>query len=250
MARNQRERLKATPVWARDIMARNMKRRGFVKALAALPAAPALLSQAQSPVTQTPPGQTPPPQTPVVQPPAGGRGAGGGRFGAAPLPTFEETSAELVADAEPRFFTPAQYSALRKLSALFMPPLNGSPGALECGAPEFLDFLIGESPQDRRKLYRDGLDTLNANAKKRFNKAFADLSDAEADAVIRPLLAPVAWVYDSPKDPSVHFVAEAQRDIRTATQNSREWANAGASSGRRRGGGGSYIKPIDPIDRS
>ena len=131
-----------------------------------------------------------------------------------------------------------------------MPPLSGSPGALECGAPEFLDFLIGASLPDRQKLYRDGLDTLNANAKKSFKKAFADLSDADADAVIRPLLAPVPWLYDPPKDPAVQFVVEAHRDIRTATQNSREWAAAGAASGRRRGGGGSYLNPIDPIYRS
>jgi hypothetical protein len=223
-----------------------MKRRGFFKTLAVLPVAPALMSQSQSPAAQAP-------QTPAAQPPpAGGRGAGGGRFGGANIPTFDETSPELVADAEPRFFAPAQYSALRRLSALLMPPLNGSPGALECGAPEFLDFLIGASLPDRQKLYRDGLDTLNANAKKSFKKAFADLSDADADAVIRPLLAPVPWVYDAPKDPAVQFVAEAHRDIRTATQNSREWANAGAASGRRRGGGGggSYLNPIDPIYRS
>jgi hypothetical protein len=222
-----------------------MKRRRFFKTLAALPAAQALLAQAQSPAAQTP-------QTPAAQPPgAAGRGGGGGRFGAANLPTFEETSPELVAEAEPRFFTPAQFAALRRLSALLMPPFNGNPGALECGAPEFLDFLIGASLPDRQKLYRGGLDTLNAKAKKSFNKSFADLSDADADAVIRPLLAPVAWVQDAPKDPAVQFVVEAHRDIRTATQNSREWADAAAASGRRRGGGGgSYLNPIDPIYRS
>lgn len=168
------------------------------------------------------------------------------------FPRSRKLCPELVADAEPRFFPPAQYSALRKLSALLMPPSSGSPGALECGAPEFLDFLIGASLPDRQQLYRNGLDTLNANAKKRFNKAFAEIGDADADAVIRPWLAPVAWVYDAPKDPAVQFVTEAHRDIRTATQNSRQWANAGAASGRRRGGGGggSYLNPIDPIYRS
>jgi hypothetical protein len=221
-----------------------MKRRRFFKALAALPAAPALMAQAQAPA------QTP--QTPAPQPPAGGRGGGGGRFGAANTPTFDETPPELVAEPEPRFFTPAQYSALRKLSALFMPPLNGSPGALECAVPEFLDFLVGASLPDRQQLYRSGLDTLNASAKKSFKKAFGDLSDADADAIVRPLLAPIPWAHDAPKDPAVHFVAEAHRDIRTATQNSRPWATAGAASGRRRGGGGggSYLNPIDPIYRS
>ena len=131
----------------------NMKRRRFFKTIAALPAAPALIAQAA------------PPQAPA------GRGASN-------IPTFQETSHELVADAEPKFFTPPQFAALRRLSALFMPPLDGNPGALECQAPEFLDFLIGASPPDRQKLYRDGLDTLNANAKKKFKKAFADLNDA------------------------------------------------------------------------
>src|SRR5580700_2213093 len=154
-----------------------MKRRRFFTTLAALPAAPALLSQTQSPT----------PQTPAVQLPAGGRG---GRAGGSNIPTFDEASPELVADAAPRFFTAAQYAALRKLSALLMPAFDGSPGALECGAPEFLDFLIGASLPDRQKLYRTGLDTLNAKAEKSLNKAFAYLSDAEADSIIRPLLAP------------------------------------------------------------
>ncbi len=205
--------------------------------MAALPAAPALISQTQ----------TAAPQTPAPATPAGGRGAGGGRLGGSNIPAFEETSPELVAQPEPRFFTPAQFSALQRLSALLMPPLNENPGAVECAAPEFLDFLIGASLPDRQKLYRDGLDTLNANARKKFKKSFADLDDADADAVVRPLLAPLPWAYDFPKDPAVHFLAEARRDIRTATQNSREWATAGAASGRRRfGGGGTYLNPIDP----
>jgi Gluconate 2-dehydrogenase subunit 3 len=206
-----------------------MKRRRFFKTIAALPAAPALIAQ------------TAPPQAP----------AAGRSGGASNIPTFQETSPELVADAQPAFFAPPQYAALRRLSVLFMPPLDGNPGALECQAPEFLDFLIGASLPERQKLYRDGLDTLNANAKKKFKKAFAELDDADADAIIRPLLTPVAWAYDAPKDPAVHFIAEARRDIRTATQNSREWAAAGMASGRRRfGGGGTYVLPIDPTYRS
>ena len=68
--------------------------------------------------------------------------------------------------------------------------------------------------------------------------------------MIRPLLAPVPWAYDLPKDPVKHFLSAAHRDIRMATQNSREWAAAAnASSGRRGGGGGggSYLNPIDPM---
>ena len=218
-----------------------MKRRGFVKTLLALPAAPALAAQQQPPAN---------PPTPAAQPPAGGRGGGGGgRFGQANIPKFDLTRTEAVGEPTQRFFTAPQFAALRKLSDVLMPPLRGFPGALVCGAPEFLDFLIGASPADRQTLYRKGLDTLNARARRQFNKSFADLDAPQADAVIRPLLAPVPWAYDMPNDPAMHFLAEAHRDIRTATQNSREYAAAGASSGRRGGfgGGGSYLNPIDPI---
>ncbi len=226
------------------MMTENMKRRRFFKTVAALPAAQALIAQ-------TPVPQPPAAQNPVTPAPAAGRGGRGGRAGGANIPLFEETTQELVAVAEPSFFTPTQYSALHRLCALLQPPLGGSPGAIECEAPEFLDFLVGASLPDRQKLYRDGLDTLNANAKKKFKKSFSELNDADADAVVRPLLTPIAWAYDLPKDPSLHFIAEARRDIRTATQNSRTWATGGASSGRPRfGGGGNYINPIDPIYKS
>jgi hypothetical protein len=217
-----------------------MRRRRFFKALAVLPAAPALMPQ------------QPAPQTPAVTPPGGGRGGGsGGRFGAGNIPKFEQTAPDMVGAVTQRFFTPPQWTALRKLSEVLMPAMRGNPGAIECGAPEFLDFLIGASPADRQHLYRNGLDMLNARAKKQFNKSFSELDTAQADSVIRPLLVPVPWVHDAPRDPNAHFLAEAHRDIRTATQNSREWAEAGAASGRRGGGfgggGGSYINPIDPI---
>ncbi len=209
-----------------------MKRRGFVKTLIAVPAVPAVAA-AQAPAQARP--QAPAQTT--------------GRFGQGNIPKFELTSTEVVGEPTIRFFTPSQFAALHKLSDVLMPPMRGMPGALECGAPEFLDFLIGVSPADRQTLYRNGLDTLNTRAKKQFSKSFAELDATQADAVIRPLLAPVPWAYDLPKEPAMHFMAEAHRDIRTATQNSREWASAGASSGRRNGfgGAGSYLNPIDPV---
>ena len=68
-----------------------------------------------------------------------------------------------------------------------MPPINGAPGALDAGAPEFLDFLISESPQDRQQLYKVGLDQLNAQAKKRFNKTFAEMDATQTATLLAPL---------------------------------------------------------------
>jgi hypothetical protein len=197
-----------------------MRRRRFFQAIAAAPAAPVLLAQQQP----------------------------GARSESA-APAGEDTRLEgTVADAAavtvPRFFTPAQLAALRRLADRIMPPLNGNPGALEAGAPEFLDFLIGQSPSDRQQIYRTGLDALNSQAKKRFQKAFADTDAAQADALLAPLREP--WSPEPPSDPLARFLAEAKRDIRTATVNSREYSAAGqAAGGRRFGGGGLYWYPLD-----
>lgn len=143
----------------------------------------------------------------------------------------------------PRFFSAAQLAALKKLSNIILPPLNSMPGALDAGAPEFLDFLIGKSTAERRQIYTAGLNTLNAQATKRFGKAFADVTDAQAAELLAPLKQP--WTYEPPADPFARFLREAKQDIRNATINSREYVTAGSSGGRRGGGVGQYWYPID-----
>ena len=182
-----------------------MKRRRFLQAIAAapalaLPAAPAVLPQ-QSPTPVNPP----------------------------PRPVDEEPKLEFkVPDAAakmvPHFFNAQQFAALRKLSDILMPAINGAPGALDTSAPEFLDFLIGASPTDRQQLYRTGLDTLNAQATQRFNQPFAEVGAAQASALLAPLREP--WTFEPPAEPLARFLREVQQDVRTATMNSREWNSA------------------------
>lgn len=164
------------------------------------------------------------------------------------MPRIPVVDADEAGVTVARYFTAAQFSALRKLSGLLMPPMKGNIGALDCDAPEFIDFLISSSPADRQILYKGGLDGLNAAARRQFGKLFADLDNVQADAVLKPLVVPVAWAYDPPKDPMKHFVYQAHQDIRTATRNSIEASKAQAGSGRRGGGGaGLYWHPIDPV---
>ena len=149
------------------------------------------------------------------------------------------------AAAEPvlHFFTAQQFAALRKLSDILNPPINGTPGALEAKAPEFLDFLLSQSAVDRQQLYRNGLDGLNAQAKKRFNKLFADVEAGQADTLLGPLRDP--WTYDAPSDPVAAMLRAAKDDVRRATTNSREWNLASVAGRTRGGGGGLYWLPID-----
>ena len=213
-----------------------MKRRNFVRTLLVAPAAPAALAQ-----------QAAPPAPAPAAPPARSY------FGPREVPNLALTPADLAADSPRTFFNPEQFAALEKLAALFVPPLKGKPGALDAHAPEFLDFLLRVSPSDRQQLYCNGLDGLNARARQQFHRAFSELDSRQADAVVRPLLAPRAWDRDYPADPMKHFIAAVHDDLREATTNSREWAAAAESSGRRTRGfnrsSGFYWKPIDPVVR-
>ena len=206
-----------------------MKRRRFLKAMVAAPAAPALFVQQplapSNPVSGTP--------APTTAAPAA----------VAELPRLESTVADAAAQMVPGFFTAQQFAALQKLSDLLMPALKGVPGALDTHAPEFLDFLIGSSLPDRQQLYRIGLDALNAQARKRFDRPFAELEATQSEVLLAPLRQP--WTYEPPADPLARFLRAAKQDVRTATINSREWNASTASTGRRGGGAGQYWYPIE-----
>lgn len=193
-----------------------MKRRRFIQTVAA---APAIAIPAAAPAAQ-----------PAAQRPQ------------AEAPKFELSSLDAVGETTTRFFSAVQLASLRKLSDILMPAMNGMPGAVEAGAPEFLDFLIGASAADRKQLYKNGLDTLNTQAQKKFSKAFADLNETQANELLAPLRKP--WTYNPPTDPFERFLREVKADVRTATINSREYSTAG-SAGRRGGGMGQYWYPID-----
>jgi len=220
-----------------------MKRRRFFRQIAAATAAPALIAQqSPAPNNNPAPGSAAPPPTDATQPPAPDNRT---PSAAAETPKLEAATADEAGDMSPRFFNALQFSALRRLSDILMPAMKSAPGALDAQAAEFLDFLVSESPKERQTLYRTGLDQLNAQAKKRFSKPFAELDLAQASDLLSPLREP--WTYEGPSDPLAKFLWAAKQDVRTATMNSREYASAaGAASGRRGfGGAGLYWHSLD-----
>jgi hypothetical protein len=203
-----------------------MKRRRFVQSLVAAPTASALLAQ----TSRTPAN---PPGAPLQQPAAV----------AQDLPKIDVSVPDIAADPAPRFFNEAQFAALRHLCEILMPAGDGRPGAIEARAPEFLDFLIGESLAERQQLYRDGLDALNSEANRRYGKPFATISAADSDAILAPLRQP--WQYNPPSDPLAHFLVQTKADIRTATVNSHEYVSVAGAGSRRFGGVGLYWHSLD-----
>jgi hypothetical protein len=153
--------------------------------------------------------------------------------------------ADAVAQADAHFFNQQQTTTLRRLCEVLMPPLKGFPGALDAGVPEFLDFLIGASPRQQQQMYLSGLDRLDAEARSKFTVTFAKVTNAQADALIRPWLR--AWLSDHPPtEPHARFINLAHRDIRMATANSQAWSEAMRAADGEASGLDLYWYPVDP----
>jgi hypothetical protein len=227
----------------------DMRRREFVKAMLAASVSARTMMGQNTPASVTP--SAPPPIPPQAAPlPAPGplpwmRGL----LDAKPLP-MTPLVPDAVAHTKTYFFTRQQLATLRQLCEVLMPPLKSAPGAIDAGAPEFLDFLISVSPADRQKLYVDGLDRLDAEARRQFGIPFAGVNPQQADALIRPWLR--TWMTDHPpNDPYERFMNLAHSDIRTATINSQPWSDALPANDERRLEEGLYWYPVDPdLDRS
>ena len=179
-----------------------MQRRRFVQAIPFLYSSPALLAQA--------------------------------------IAKLDGAATDAVGHPLPHFFSAPQFAALRRLSDLILPTIGETPGALDAGAPEFLDFLIGQSPLPARVVYLAGLDALNAHATTYYTKPFAALDAAESDTLLAPLRDP--WTWKEPTEPVALFLRHAKSDILTATMNSREWI-AATQRNRLSAGNGTYWLP-------
>jgi hypothetical protein len=152
---------------------------------------------------------------------------------------------DAVAQTDAHFFNPQQRLTLRRFCEVLMPPLKGYPGALDAGAPEFLDFLIGVSTRQQQQMYQSGLDHLEAEATRRFAVPFSKVTDAQADALIRPWLR--AWMSDHPpSEPHARFINLAHLDIRRATVNSQAWSEAASAAGKTDTGLDLYWYPVNP----
>jgi hypothetical protein len=217
-----------------------MQRRDFVKAIMAASTAAtakaALGQQTAPPVAQKLPPAAPKAPGPVPW--------SHGLMEVKPLP-MTPLVADAVAETESHFFTAGQMATLRRLGEIFVPPLKGHPGASEAAAPEFLDFLIGASPQDRQHMYVTGLDRLEAESKQTFGASFANVSAAQADQLIRPHLR--AWMNEHPPaEEYALFINIVHHDLRTATVNSQAWADAAVARGQQVPDIDLYWYPVDP----
>lgn len=194
-----------------------MKRRRILQTLAALPAASLL--KAQGPVV-------PPKPSPAA---------------VEEIPVIESTIPDFAGTMITKFFSTTQFACFKRLNDVIYPASNGVPGALAAGAPEFLDFLLFESPEGRQNLYREGVDELEHRSQRDFTKPFASVNNEQADKLLAPLHEP--WTAEP--DPFTSFLRTAKQDIADATQNSYDWIRVMSKRVRSAGGLGMYWFPIE-----
>jgi hypothetical protein len=207
-----------------------MKRRTLLRAVAVLPTVAAAQSLPQQETTVTRDKGLP--SGPALIPP-----------GINETPTIPVTTADETSASPTRTFNQPQFAALVRLGEIIAPAWDNKPGATEAAAAEFLDFLVGCSPEARVELYKNGLDELNRRAGQQFGKAFAAIAPAQADSLLAPLRE--RWSYGrAAKNDFDAFLLAAKDDLLRATANSRPYIDAVSQERRPRNASNFFWYPI------
>jgi hypothetical protein len=85
----------------------------------------------------------------------------------------------------PRFFTPDEYESIEILSDAILPS-DGTPGARDAGASEFIDFMAASDPAVQYR-FRYGLSWLDAHARASGARDFRAMSADARMALLTPL---------------------------------------------------------------
>ena len=98
----------------------------------------------------------------------------------------------------PKFFSPTQYKTLQALCQTIFPADGDSAGAVEAGAPEFIDLLSSENPEYQLKL-GGGLMWLDSTCTDRYGKAYLDCTPDQQ----KEMLDQIAYRKSATKDSSL-----------------------------------------------
>src|SRR5438874_7333085 len=83
----------------------------------------------------------------------------------------------------PKFFRAHDYKTLQTLCETIFPADADSGGAIEAGAPEFIDLLTSENEEYKAKL-ADGLKWLDSTCSTRFGKAYLDCAPQQQKEIL------------------------------------------------------------------
>jgi gluconate 2-dehydrogenase gamma chain len=94
-------------------------------------------------------------------------------------------------------FSPAERKTLEAFAARLVPSDELGPGAVECGALNYIDQALGSALAEEKASFLQGLATLDAYSRKTNSAAFAELSDEKKDAVLTAMDTGAAEGFDN-----------------------------------------------------
>jgi len=106
----------------------------------------------------------------------------------------------------PKFFPAHQYATLRNLCQTIIPPDDHSGGAIEAGAPEFIDLLTSENT-DYQLTLGGGLMWLDSTCADRYGKAYLDCAPAQQKEILDLIAYSANGVKDPRLSPGTNFFA-------------------------------------------
>ncbi len=111
-------------------------------------------------------------------------------------PVFEQfgrTEYEKVRDAKifaEQFFTKHEMQTITVLVDIIIPKDAHSGSASEAGVPAFIEFMAKDRPEEFQTPLRGGLSWLDNQAKRRFEKTFIEISDAQRIEIVEDIAYP------------------------------------------------------------
>ncbi len=100
------------------------------------------------------------------------------------IPKIQSEKADTkTGEYAPKFFDAHQYKTLKTLCETIIPADADSGGAVEAGAPEFIDLLTSENPDYQKKL-GGGLKWLDSICTSRYGKGYLDCAPAQQKEIL------------------------------------------------------------------
>jgi gluconate 2-dehydrogenase gamma chain len=87
------------------------------------------------------------------------------------------------AETRSHAFNEFEFAVLTAVADRIFPPTD-TPGAVEIGAVIYIEIALGGDYAQSLSLYRAGLQAINAEARRKFARDFAELNGSEQDAIL------------------------------------------------------------------
>jgi gluconate 2-dehydrogenase gamma chain len=123
-----------------------------------------------------------------------------------------EKAASLTGGYTPKFFSAHQYKTLRELCQTIIPADHESGGAVEGGAPEFLDLIASEN-QDIQLQLGGGIMWLDSECVERYGSNYVECSATHKDEILNLIAFRKNAEKDSRLGPGVEFFSALRKGV-------------------------------------